>query len=103
MSNDTLTCVWDGSNNTLHYDNDDNLGYNDLYEPWLNVILSVKTATANINKTQKLLRQERKSMISYDNIAKALYMKGPLHNINTIQIASNKNFVSMKFKTQQRI
>ena len=101
MSNDTLTCVWDGSNNTLHYDNDGNLGYNDLYKPWLNVILSVKTATANINKTQKLLRQERKSMISYDNIAKALYMKGPLRNINTIQIASNKNFVSMKFKTQQ--
>ena len=40
-------------------------------------------------------------MISYDNIAKALYMRGLSCNINTIQIASNKNFVSIKFKSQQ--
>ena len=55
MSNDTLTYVWDSCNNTLHSDNDEDLGYNDLYEPWLNVILSVETATANITRMQKML------------------------------------------------
>ena len=65
------------------------------------MVLCVKMATINITKTQKLLREERKPMISYDNIAKVLYMRGLLRNITTMQIASNKNFVSIEFKTQQ--
>ena len=31
----------------LHSDNDD-LGYNDLYEPWRNIIVRIKKATVNL-------------------------------------------------------
>ena len=55
MSDKPIQCIWDSKNNTLHSDNND-LGYNDLHEPWQNVIISVKTATANLIKIQKTLK-----------------------------------------------
>ena len=33
---------------------DDELDYNNLWEPWKNIIVSAKTATANISHLQKI-------------------------------------------------
>ena len=80
MPDEPVSCIWDSTNNTLHSDNDD-LGYNDLHEPWRNIIASIKTATANFTKIQdifKNLKKEHKHNITSDNIAKALYMLGIL-------------------------
>ena len=50
----TTNCVWDGNSQT-EQDNDDELDYNDLWEPWKNIIVSLKTATANIPTCKRLL------------------------------------------------
>lgn len=101
MSDDQPTCIWDGTNTSLNSDNNDDLGYNDLYEPWKNIIVSVETATANIGRIQNTLRKENKYIINTDNIANASSKRGVLRNTITIQLSSNRNFVSIEFDTQQ--
>lgn len=89
------TCVCDGHyNSDIESDyNDDDLGYNDLYEPWRNIVISIKTATGNISKHQNQLRCEHKPLITNENIAKSLARRGVLRNVITVQISSNRNFV----------
>ena len=48
----TTNCVWDGNSQTEQV-YDDELDYNNLWEPWKNIV-SVKTATANISHLQKI-------------------------------------------------
>ena len=40
---------------------DDNLEYNDLWEPWKNIVISVKTAKANITRLQNMSKREQKT------------------------------------------
>ena len=55
---DNLNCVWNGQNNNINIDLDDDLEYNDLWELWKNIIISVKTAKANITRLQNMLKRE---------------------------------------------
>ena len=97
--------MWDGQNHRLHSDaNNDDLGFNNLYEPWRSIIVSVKTATANITKIQNQLRRERRNdnnLITSKKIAQALAKRGVLRFTDTIQISPNRNFVSIELNTEQ--
>ena len=55
---DNLNCVWNGQNNNINIDLDDDLEYNDLWELWKNIIISVKTANANMTRLQNMLKKE---------------------------------------------
>ena len=95
----TTHCVWDGNSQTeLVYD--DELDYNNLWEPWKNTIVSVKTATTNISHLQKIAKRKNKQ-IKTENIAQALENINLLQHTITIQIASNGNFVSIEFDKQE--
>ena len=94
----TTNCIWDG-NSQIEQDNGDELDYNDLWEPWKNIIVSLKTATANISHLQKITRRKNK-YINSDHIAEALENRNYLQHI-TIQIASNGNFVSIEFAKKE--
>ena len=89
---DNPNCVWNGQNNNINTDLNDDLGYNDLWEPWKHIIISVKTATANITRLQNMLKREQKPIIN---------KRGILRHTITIQIASNNNYLSIEFKTRQ--
>ena len=91
----STNCVWDGNSQT-DQNNSDELDYNDIWEPWKNIVVSQKTATANIAKLQKIARRKHQN-ITYDHIAEALEAKNFLRHTITIQIASNGNFVSIEF------
>ena len=97
--------MWDGQNHRLHSDaNNDNLGINNLYEPWRNIIVSVKTATVNITKIQNQLRRERRNdnnLITSKKIAQALAKRAVLRFTDTIQISPSRNFVSIELNTEQ--
>ena len=95
----TTNCVWDG-NSQIEQDNGDELDYNDLWEPWKNIIVSLKTATANISHLQKIARRKNK-YIKSDHIAEALENRNYLQHTITIQIASNGSFVSIEFAKQE--
>ena len=97
----STNCVWDGNSQTEQNNNDES-DYNDIWEPWKNIIVSQKTATANITKLQKLARRKQQN-ITYDNIAEALEAKNFLRYSITIQIASNGNFVSIEFFKKEQM
>ena len=94
----TTNCVRDGNSQTeTKYD--DELDYNNLWEPWKNIIISVKTATANISHLQKLAKRKNKQINTHD-FAEALEDRNLLQHTITIQIASNGNFISIEFGKQ---
>ena len=88
----STNCIWDGNSQT-EQNNSDELDYNNLWEPWTNIIISQKTATANIQK----IPRRKQEYITYEHIAEALEAKNFLRHTITIQIASNGNFVSIEF------
>ena len=45
--------VWDGTNETLH---DDNIIFDNHYEPWKNLIKTTRTVTTGIKGLQQTLR-----------------------------------------------
>ena len=95
----TTNCVWDGNSQTeTKYD--DELDYNNLWEPWKNIIISVKTATANISHLQKIAKRKNKQINTHD-FAEALEDRNLLQHTITIQIASNGNFISIEFGKQE--
>ena len=95
----TTNCVWDGNSQTeTKYD--DELDYNNLWEPWKNIIISVETATANISHLQKIAKRKNKQINTHD-FAEALEDRNLLQHTITIQIASNGNFVSIEFGKQE--
>ena len=93
----TTNCFWDG--NSQPNPNDD-ITYNDLWEPWKNIIVSVKTATANISHLQRLARRKI-TKITTEHFAQALDNRALLENLITIQIAANGQMVSIEFDTTQ--
>ena len=94
-------CVWDGNSQT-EQDNGDGFDFNDIWEPWKNIIVSQKTATANITKLQQLARRKQQQIKS-EHIAEALEAKNFLRYTITIQIASNGNFVSIEFFKKEQM
>ena len=50
--------VWNGQNININTDLEDDLEYNDLWELWKNIVISVKTANANITRLQNMLKKE---------------------------------------------
>lgn len=64
----TTNCLWDG--NSQPNPNDD-ITYNNLWEPWKNIIVSVKTATANISHLQRLATRKN-TKITTEHFAQAL-------------------------------
>ena len=97
---DHTNYIWDGNSNLTDSNPDDELGYNDLWESWKNIIISVKTGTANITYLQRLAKRKQ-NQIKTEHIAKALDKRDLMKHTITIQIASNGNFVSVEFVTQQ--
>ena len=75
--------VWDGNNQTTHSDPVDELGYNELWEPWKNIIINIKTATANITHLQRLARRKNTYMKT-EHIADTLERKGLMEHTITI-------------------
>ena len=73
---------------------------NFVWEPWKNIILSVKTTTANITHLQRLVRQKNTN-IKTEYIAEALDKRGRMEHTITIQMAPNGNFTSIEFGTSQ--
>ena len=55
---DNPNYVWNGQNININTDLDNDLEYNDLWELWKNIVISVKTANANITRLQNMLKKE---------------------------------------------
>ena len=96
----TTKYIWDGNSQTDQADRTDELDYNNLCEPWKNIIISVKTATANITHLQRIARRKNQQ-IKTEHIAESLENINLLKHTITIKIVSNGNFVSIEFGTQQ--
>ena len=90
--------VWDGTNATIH---DDNLIFDNPYEPWKNLIKTTRTVTTNIKGLQKTLRRERDRFLDHNDFAEALDDRDVLRLTETIQVSSNKNFLSITFKSKE--
>lgn len=75
--------MWDSnSQTTTKYD--DELDYNNLWEPWKNIIISVKTATANISHHLQKIAKRKKITITTQHLAEALEDRNLLKDIITI-------------------
>ena len=96
----TTNYIWDGNSQTDQADCTDELDYNNLWEPWKNIIISVKTATANITHLQQIARCKNQQ-VKTEHIAESLENINLLKHTITIKIVSNGNFVSIEFGTQQ--
>ena len=93
----TRNCVWDDNSPP---NLDDELTYNDIWEPWKNIIISVKTSTANISHLQRLARRKNVN-ITTEPFAQVLDNRALLNHLITIQIASNGPMVSIELDTKQ--
>ena len=58
---DNPNYVWNGQNININTDLDNDLEYNDLWELWKNIVISVKTAKANITRLQNMSKREQKT------------------------------------------
>ena len=97
----TQHSAWDGTNENLYSNNNEDLGFDHPYEPWKNQAKSIKTVTASIRSLQTIYRKEYKRSLNTDDFDEALLKRGVLRNVITIQISSNQNFVSIEFGTKQ--
>ena len=89
----TQNTAWYDTNETLHSNTNEDLGFDHPYEPWKNTTKQIKTVTASIRSIQQIYRN--------DDFAEALLKRGVLRNTITIQISSNQNYVSIKFGMKQ--
>ena len=97
----TQHAAWDGTNENIHSNSNEDLGLDHPYEPWKSLTKSIKTVTASIRPIQNIFRKENKRSLNSDDFAEALLKRGVLRNVITIQISSNQNFVSIEFGTKQ--
>ena len=74
---------------------DSDLEYNNTYRPWIHVVRSRSTCTANIYHIQEELITEKLELLDYDDIAKALHTRNLLRQTKVVQISSNMKFVSI--------
>ena len=93
--------AWDGTNETLYSNSNEDLGFDHPYEPWKNTTRQIKTVTASIRSIQQIYKKEYKRSLTTDDFAEALLKRGVLRSTITIQISSNQNYISIEFGTKQ--
>ena len=98
----TQHAAWDGTNENIHSNSNEDLRFDHPYEPWKSLTKSIKTVTASIRPPiQNIFRKQNKHPLNSDDFAEALLKRGVLRNVITNQISSNQNFVSIEFGTKQ--
>ena len=90
--------VWDGTNATIH---DDNLIFDNPYEPWKSLIKTMRIVTTNIKGLQQTIRRARNRLLNHKDFAEALADRNVLRLTQKIQVSSNKNFLSITFKNNE--
>ena len=93
--------VWDSTH--LQYD-DDEIQFDNPYEPWKNVTKLTKTVTTSIKGIQETLYTEyknRKNLLKEEDVAEALADRNLLRLTHTIQISSNRQFLAITFQNKQ--
>ena len=93
--------VWDSTH--IQFD-DDEINFDNPYEPWKNITKLTKTVTTSIKGIQETLYKEnkdRKNLIKEEHIAAALANRNLLRLTHTIQISSNKQFLAITFQNKQ--
>ena len=68
----TQNTAWNGTNETLHSNTNEDLGFDHPYEPWKNTTKQIKTVTASIRSIQQIYRKEHKRSLTTDDFAEAL-------------------------------
>ena len=93
--------VWDSTH--VQFDNDE-INFDNPYEPWKNITKLTKTVTTSIKGIQETLYKEnknRKNLLKEEDIAQALAGRNILRLTHTIQISSNRQFLAITFQNKQ--
>ena len=93
--------VWDSTH--IQFDNNE-INFDNPYEPWKNITKLTKTVTTSIKGTQETLYKEnkdRKNLLKEEDIAEVLANRNLLRLTNTIQISSNRQFLAITFQNKQ--
>ena len=93
--------VWDSIH--LQFDDDD-INFDNPYEPWKNITKLTKTVTTSIKGIQETLYKEnkdKKHLLKEAYIAAALANRNLLRLTHTIQISSNRQFLAITFQNTQ--
>ena len=59
--------IWDGTNDNIHTNNNEDLGFNHHCEPWKNMTKLVKTVTASIRAIQNIYRKKHQSPLNRED------------------------------------
>ena len=93
--------VWDSIH--LQFDDDD-INFDNPYEPWKNITKLTKTVTTSIKGIQETLYKEnkgKKHLLKEADIAAALANRNLLRLTHTILISSNRQFLAITFQNTQ--
>ena len=90
--------VWDETNNTIL---DGSIIFDNPYEPWKNLIKTTRTVTTGIMGLQQTIRRERGRLLNHKDFAEVLADRNVLRLTETIPVSSNKNFLSITFKSNE--
>ena len=95
--------VWDSTH--IQFD-DDEINFDNPYEPWKNITKLTKTVTTSMKGIQETLYKEnkdRRNLLKEEDIAAALANRNFLRLTHTIQISSNRQFLAITFQNKQII
>ena len=95
--------VWDSTH--LEFDDED-INFDNPYEPWKIVTKLIKAVTTSIKGIQQTLLKEKKDktkLLKEEDIAKALAERNLLRLTHTIQISANRQFSAITFQNTQII
>ena len=71
-----------------------------IWQPWKN-LKTTQTVTTNIKGLQQTTRRERDWFLNHKDFAEVLADRNVLRLTETIQVSSNKNFLSITFKSKE--
>ena len=83
---------------------DEDINFDNPYEPWKNVTKLTKTVTTSIKGIQQTRLKESKDkqqLLKEEDIAEALAERNVLRLTDTLQISSNKQFLAITFQNTQ--
>ena len=93
--------VW----NSIHLEFDDeDINFNNPYEPWKNVTKIAKTVITSIKGIQQTLlkeKKDKKNLLKEEDITEALVERNLLRLTHTIQISANRQFSAITFQNTQ--